>query len=118
PGLGAVLAGGGDLGGGLGGGQVERHADDAVGEAALGGVAGLAQHAHHLHVGGQHVGDEAFDAAFAGGGGEVFEQHRGHSPALVGVLDQERHLGLAGRDAVVADHRHHVGPDGGDQRDP
>ncbi len=117
-GLGPVLARGRDLGGGVGGGQVERHAYDAVLELALGRVAGLAQQPRHTHVGGQHVGDEAFDAVLACRGGQVFEQDGGHSPALVGVLDEEGHLGLARSGPVVTDHGHHLGADRGDQRDP
>lgn len=86
--------------------------DGAVLEAALLGVAGVPEHLDHLGVGGQHLCGEAPDAAFAGDRRDVFEQGRGHAPALVGVLDEEGDLGLvgggrggaAGRvDPVVAD---------------
>lgn len=111
-GLGALFPGALDgerLGGRF---EVEGEVDGAVLEAALLGVPGVPEHLDHLVVGGEHLGGEAPDAAFAGDGRDVFEQGRGDTSALVGVLDEEGDLGLVGRgrrgpalrvDPVVAD---------------
>ena len=67
--------------------------DDAVLEAADEPVAGVAERLDHPVVVGQHLGDEALDAALAAGLGEVLEQELADAAALLGVLDQEGHLG-------------------------
>jgi hypothetical protein len=77
--------------------------DDPVLVRAGGLVAGVEEDPHHPAVLGEHLRDEARDAALAGGRREVLEQHRAEPAALVGVLDEEGHLGLLGpRHAVVA----------------
>ena len=96
PGLAALLALVGDGEGVLGLVDRERQVDDAVLVGAFGLVAGVLEDPHHLAVLGQHLGDEALDAALAGGRGEVLEQHRAEPAALVGVLDQEGDLGVVG----------------------
>ena len=66
-------------------------------------VARLAEHLDHPLVVRQHLGDEPVDAALAPGLGEVLEQQLADAAALVGVLDQERDLGLVALvDRVVA----------------
>ncbi|SCD54073.1 hypothetical protein GA0115234_102492 [Streptomyces sp. DvalAA-43] len=106
---------------GLGGRfEVQGEMDGPVLEAALLGVSGVPEHLDHLVVGGQHLGGEAADAALAGDGRDVFEQRRGHAPALVRVLDEEGDLGLVGGrgggpaalvDPVVADGRDELAAD-------
>ena len=70
----------------------------AVLDAAHRPVAGVAEGLDHPLVVGQHLGDEPLDAALAPGLGEVLEQELADAAALVGVLDEERDLGLAGLD--------------------
>ena len=65
-------------------------------------VAHLAEDLLHPGVGRQDVGDERTDAALATGLGQVLQQQLADAPALVGVLDEERHLGLVVADRVVA----------------
>ncbi|GAA1319296.1 hypothetical protein GCM10009647_050860 [Streptomyces sanglieri] len=106
---------------GLGGRfEVQGEVDGTVLETALLGVPGIPEHLDHLVVGGQHLGGEAADAALAGDGRDVFEQRRGHAPALVRVLDEEGDLGLVGGcgggpaaliDAVVANGRDELAAD-------
>ena len=57
---------------------------------------------------GEHLGDEAREAALAGGRGEVLEQDRPETPALVVVAHDERDLGRRGL------REPHVAPDGDD----
>lgn len=82
--------------GALGGFEAELQVYDAVLEAALLGVPGVREHLDHLVVGGEHLGREAADAPLARHGRDVLEQRGGDAPALVGVLDEERDLGLVG----------------------
>ena len=70
--------------------------------------AGVAEDADHLVVLGEHLGDEAREAALAGGRGEVLEQDRPETPALVVVAHHERDLGRRGL------REPHVAPDGDD----
>ena len=75
-------------------------------------VAGVAEGLDHRLVVGQHLGDEPLDAALAPGLGEVLEQQLADAAALVGVLDEERDLGLArARTGVVAADARSSGPD-------
>ncbi len=118
PGFGAVLAGPHDGERGGGGLQVELQVHHAVGEAAPLGVAGVGEHLHHLPVLRQHFGGEPADAALLRDRRDVLQQRGGDAPALVGVLHQERHLGVragGGRHALLVDP---VVPDGGDEPVP
>ena len=101
PGLAALLPLVGDGEGVLGLLDREGQVDDAVLVGALGLVAGVLEDPHHRAVLRQHLGDEAPDAALAGGRGEVLEQDRAQAAALVGVLDQEGDLGVVGAGVPV-----------------
>ena len=103
--------------GGLGRREFEGEPDDAVLEPLLGLVSRLPEHLAHPAVLRQDVGDEPPDAAFAGRGGDVLEQHGADAAALLGVLDEEGHLRIAVTDLVVADDRHHLRADGGNEGD-
>jgi len=71
----------------------------------------------HLAVLGQHRGGEPRDARLAGRLGQVLEQHGGHAAAVVLVVDEEGHLGVAARPvAVVAGHADQVVADQPDER--
>ena len=66
---------------------------------------GLGEHADHLPVVGQHRGGEAGEAHLPGPRRQVLEQHGGEAAAVVGVVDEEGHLGLGPvPPAVVAGH--------------
>ena len=75
--------------------ELERH--HAVLDVADQAVAGVAEGLDHPLVVGQHLGDEPLDAALPAGLREVLEQELADAAALLGVLDEERDLGLAGR---------------------
>ena len=83
--------------------ELQRH--HAVLDVADQAVAGVAEGLDHPLVVGQHLGDEPLDAALAAGLGEVLEQQLADAAALLGVLDEERHLGPAGAVALVAAER-------------
>ena len=83
--------------------ELERH--HAVLDVAHQAVAGVAEGLDHPFVVGQHLGDEPLDAALPAGLREVLEQELADAAALLGVLDEERDLGLAGRVALVAAER-------------
>lgn len=112
--------------GAVGGFEVELQAHHAVLEASLLGVPGVGEHLDHLGVGGQHLGGEPADAALPGDRGDVLQEGGGDAPALVGVLHEERDLGLVGllagrgpparADAVVAHGADEVVADG--RREP
>jgi hypothetical protein len=70
--------------------------DDALLVGPGRGVPGVEEDPHHPVVLRQHLGDEALDAPLPRGGGQVLEQHRAQSAALVGVLDEEGDLGVVG----------------------
>ncbi len=111
-GLGAQLAALHDLAGGGVGLNPEVHADVAVRELRLGGVTRADEDLRHLAVLGEHLREEAFDAALAADFGEVLEQDIAHALAVVGVLDKEGHVAHAGGqeriDNPVASHGHDV----------
>ena len=86
----------------LGRGDREGDGDDAVVVVVADLVAGLGEHRDHLAVLRQDVGDEPAHPLLLGDRREVLQQHRPHTPALVGVGDVERHLGGGRVDAVVA----------------
>jgi hypothetical protein len=88
---GSLFDGGEALGGGH---DAEAHLDEAVREARAGLEPGRGEHADHLAVLGQHRCREPGDADLASADREVLEQHRGKAPAVVGVVHEERHLGL------------------------
>ena len=112
--LGACLDGGLGLGRGL---QVEVDLDHALVERAAGLEPGLPEHGHHAAVRRQHGGREGADPRPPGRDGQVLEQHGGDAPSVVGVVDEERHLGLgAQRPAVVAGHADHDVVAQGDER--
>ncbi|EPH43180.1 hypothetical protein STRAU_3710 [Streptomyces aurantiacus JA 4570] len=126
-GLGALFAGALDGQGAVGGFEVEFEAYDAVLEAALLLVARVREDLDHLGVGGQDLGGETADAAFAGDGRDVLEQRGGDAAALVGVLDEEGDLGLVGGrgggaalgvDAVVAHGGDELAAHGGREAHP
>ena len=89
-----MLAGPHHADGGVGGVDRELQPHHAVLEAARDLVAHLAEDLDHPAVLRQDLGDELVDAALAAGLGEVLEQQLADPAALVGVLDQEGHLGL------------------------
>ncbi len=93
-GLGALLALAHHLVGHRGRVDRELQGDLAVLEVALGLVPRLTEHPHHRGVLGEHDGDETFHAALATRGGQVLEQHRADTAALVVVGDDEGDLGL------------------------
>ena len=105
-------------------GRQDRELDDehAVLHALADAVAGVGEDLGHPAVLGQHLGDEARDAAFASGLGQVLEQELGDAATLVGVLDQERDLGLAAPLVLVqpvpAPDADHLAAEGEDQRHP
>jgi hypothetical protein len=97
-------------------GRVDRelHNDKPVLQSTGHDVAGLTEGLQHAVVVGEDLGDEAFDPALTPGLSEMLQQHVGDATSLVAVLDQERDLGLAGADPVVAadgdqltGHQHH-----------
>ena len=116
--LGAVLALLHHADGGVGRVDPEDQLHHAVLEGALHLVAGVLEGVDHRLVVGQHLGDELLDAALATGLGQVLEEQLPDAAALVLVLDEERHLGVARTDGVVAAHRDHLAGDEQDQRDP
>ena len=116
--LGPVLALRHDADGGVGGVDPEDELHHAVLEGALHLVAGVAERVDHRLVVRQHLGDELLDAALAPGLGEVLEQQLTDPAALVLVLDEEGHLGVARADRVVAPDGDHVPGDQQDQRHP
>ena len=94
---------------GLVDGELQRHLAVLLRAGDL--VTGVAEHAHHPGVLGEHDRMEPLDAALARRGSEMLEQDRADPAALVGVRDDERHLGLVGVvDLLVA-------ADGDDRRD-
>jgi hypothetical protein len=97
--LGALFTGAHDGDGALGRFQIEGEVHGAVLETAVLRIARVREHLDHLAVGGQHVGGEALDAAFAGDGGDVLQEGGGHATALLVVADEEGHLCL-GRLAI------------------
>ena len=108
-------------------GRQDRELDDehAVLHAFADPVAGVGEHLGHPPVLRQDLGHEAGDAPFARGLREVLEQELRDAAALVGVLDEERDLGLAGPRAgaravvepVPATHADHRPAQGEDERD-
>lgn len=81
--------------------------EDAVVELLAHLVAGVAEHADHPGVRGEHLGGETGHAPLPAGGGEVLEEDGPEATAVLGVRDVEGDLGDVGLDAVVA-------PDGED----
>ena len=78
---------------------------------------GVGEHAEHLAVLGQHRRREAGDARLPGRDGQVLEEDRGDPPAVVGVVDEERHLGVAaGPVTVVAGDADQLVADDPDER--
>jgi hypothetical protein len=99
---------------GVGRVDAEDHLHHAVLEGALHLVAGVLERVDHRLVVRQHLGDELLDAPLPAGLGQVLEQQLADAAALVLVLHQERHLGVAGADRVVAADGDHLA---GDQQD-
>ncbi len=105
--LGAVLPRADDLDGGRCLLDGERELDVAVGHLAGDLEPGAAEDGEHPAVLRQHVGDEALHPALAGRRLHVLEQQRAEPAPLVGVLDDDRDLGVVGaRVAGVAAHAH------------
>ena len=96
----------------------EHQLHHAVLERALHLVAGVLEGVDHRLVVGQHLGDELVDPPLAARLGEVLEQELADAAALVGVLDEEGDLGVAGPDHVVAPDGDHLAGHEQDQRDP
>ena len=77
---------------------------DVVVQGGMRRESGGAEHADHAAILGEGLGDEAGDAVAAGDGSQVLEEEGGDAAALVGVVHDERDLGVAGVGiAVVAD---------------
>ena len=77
-----------------------------------------AEHAEHLAVAGERLGDEPGDPALSGGGRQVLEQGGADPSTLVFVADDERHLGRVGaRLTVVASDADEPVAELGHQRD-
>ncbi len=68
----------------LGGGDLERQPDGTGVPGPRDGVTGVEEDPDHLPVLAEHVGVEPTDAAVPGRGGEVLQQHRAETPALLG----------------------------------
>ena len=117
-GLGAVLAAAHHPDRGVGGVDRELEGEHALVVAAGDAVAGVAEGLDHPLVVGQHLGGEPLDAPLPARLGQVLEQQLPDPPALVLVLDQERHLGLAGLGDVVAPDRDHPALEQQHQRHP
>ncbi len=79
----------------VGVGQFPVEVDDSRVEPSLERPARFGEHGEHRPVVAEDLGGEPFDAVRAGDGGEVLEQERGDSGALVAVVDHERSLGFA-----------------------
>ena len=80
---------------GLGGRlEVEAHLDHAVGEAGGGLEARLGEHADHRRLSGSTDAVNPRQAHLPRPRREVLEQHGGQPATVVGVVDEERHLGL------------------------
>jgi len=56
--------------------------------------AGVGEDPLHRAVLRKHLGDKAYDSCFASPGREVFQQHRSHAPALMGILHDKGDLGV------------------------
>ncbi len=84
--------------------DVEPEIDDAGGVFARHRVAGVEEDPHHRPVLAEHLRGEPGDTPLLRGGGQVLEQDRAESAALLVVLDGERHLGPigVGRVGVIA----------------
>jgi hypothetical protein len=108
PRLGAVLAALLHLAGLLGRGDREAQMHHAIGVLALDLISGVAEDAQHAAVVREHLGDEPGDAVLASGIGQVLEQDGSDAPALVRVLDHERHLGFGrvGSEPLVPSNGH------------
>ncbi len=100
----------------LGGGDLERQPDGTGVPGPRDGVTGVEEDPDHLPVLAEHVGVEPTDAAIPGRGGEVLQQHRAETPALLGVLHQEGHLrlGRPGHGALPVRHGDEIVTDHGD----
>ena len=116
--LGPVLAALHHPDGGVGRQDRELDQQHAVLDALGHPVAGVGEHLRHPAVLGQHLGDEPGDAALAGRLGQVLQQQLRDAAALVGVLDQEGHLGPVVLGAVEAADADHLVAEGEDERDP
>ena len=85
-----------------GGGDVHHHPDDAGLELGVLREAGVPEDLHHPCVLEQGVRREALQAVAASFTGQVLEQEGANAEPLVGVVDDESHLGyVAAGDAVV-----------------
>ena len=99
--------------------QVEPHLDHAVGEAGGRLEPGLGEHPDHLPVVGQHRRGEPAEAHLPCPRREVLEEQRGQAAAVVGVVDEERHLRLGPvPPAVVARHADELVAAERDEREP
>ena len=125
-GLGAVLAAAHDADRGVGGVDRELEGEHALLVAAHDLVPGRAEGLDHPVVVGQHLGGEALEPPLAARLGQVLQEQLGDAPAVVLVLDEERHLRrprplvgvvLVG-DGVVAADRDHPAPQQHHQRHP
>ena len=78
-------------------GQRHRSALERTG----GGISRVREHPDHLPVFREHFGDESPYSSLARRRGDVFEQYRTNASALMGVLDDECHLGIGRVEPVV-----------------
>ena len=79
--------------------------DGAAVEAAPQLITGVTEDRHHVRVLGEHLGLETFETALGGGTGQVLQQNRAQSTALVLIRDHEGDLRSArlavGREPLV-----------------
>jgi hypothetical protein len=100
-------------------GDLEANLDDAVGVPGHRVEPCPGEHRQHRPIGWQHRRDERPHAVVATGCGEVLEQDRRQPSPVVGVIDEEGHLGLVGLpEAVVAADADQVVIEQGDERHP
>ena len=117
-GLDPVLALGHHRQGALGGVDLEVDQHHAVVQDAPHVEACVGEHVDHPRVLRQHLRGEGADAALAGGGGQVLQQHRSQPRALPVIGHHERDLGGVLLGAVVAGDADDRLPHHGHQRHP
>ena len=96
--------------------EPQLHLDDAVAERAGGLEPDLVEHGQHAAVAGQHLRGQAPEPDLTGRHHQPLEQHGGQPPPVVGVVGDERDLGLVpAGPAVVAGHADDLAAEHGHQ---